>query len=58
MSFLHLHLLLNHVPVIGAVLGVLLLAAAVMRRSDELGKAALVLFALLAATSVVVFLTG
>ena len=58
MSFTPLHLRLNHVPVIGAVLGVLLLALAFVRRSDELGKAALGLFALLAATSVVVFLTG
>lgn len=58
MGSIHLHLLLNHVPVIGAVLGVLLLAVAIVRRNDELGKAALALFALLAATSVVVFLTG
>ena len=58
MSFVHVHLLLNHVPVIGAVLGVLLLAFALARRSDELGKAALGLFALLAAVSAVVFLTG
>ena len=58
MNSIHLHLLLNHVPVIGAVFGVFLLAAAFARRSDELGKAALGLFALLAATSVVVFLTG
>jgi uncharacterized membrane protein len=58
MSPIHLHLLLNHVPVIGSVLGVLLLAAALARRSDELGKAALGLFALLAAASVVVFFTG
>ena len=58
MGSMHLHLLLNHVPVIGAILGVLLLALAFVRRSDELGKAALGLFALLAATSLVVFLTG
>ena len=58
MSSIHLHLLLNHVPVIGTVLGVLLLAVAVARRSDELGRVALWLFALLAGTSVLVFLTG
>ena len=58
MDFTHLHLLLNHVPVIGAVLGVLLLSVALLRRSDELGKAALGLFALLAAAALVVFLTG
>ena len=58
MSSIHLHLLLNHVPVIGTVLGVLLLAVAVARRSDEIGRVALWLFALLAGTSVLVFLTG
>ena len=55
MSSIHLHLLLNHVPVIGTVLGVLLLAVAVARRSDELGRVALWLFALLAGTSVLCF---
>lgn len=58
MSSIHLHLLLNHVPVIGTMLGVLLLAIAVARRSDELGRIALWLFALLAGTSILVFLTG
>ena len=58
MSLTHLHLLLNHLPVIGSVLGVLLLSIALARRSDELGKVALGLFALLAAASVVVFFTG
>ena len=58
MSSVHLHLMLNHVPVIGAMLAILLLALAVARRSSELGKASLGLFALLGAVSIVVFLTG
>lgn len=58
MSSAHLHLMLNHVPVIGAVFGILLLGIAVLRRSDEIGKVALGLFGLLGAVSVVVFLTG
>ena len=58
MSSIHLHLLLNHVPVIGAVLGLALLGVAFLRRSDELGKFALGAFAFLGAVSVVVFLTG
>jgi uncharacterized membrane protein len=58
MNSIHLHLLLNHVPVIGAVLGVCLLAVAALRRSSELGKTALALFAVLAATAVAVFITG
>jgi len=58
MNSIHLHLLLNHVPVIGAVLGLALLGVALLRRSDELGKFALGAFAFLGAVSVVVFLTG
>lgn len=58
MNVVHLHLLLNHFPIIGAVLGVLILAVAVLRRSDDIGKLALWLFALIGATSIVVFLTG
>jgi uncharacterized membrane protein len=58
MNAIHLHLLLNHVPVIGAVIGVALLVGALARRSDELGKAALALFVVLASISAVVFLTG
>jgi hypothetical protein len=58
MSIVHAHLILNHVPVVGAVIGSLLLAYAVIRRNSEVGKIALALFTALAAVSVVVFLTG
>jgi hypothetical protein len=58
MNSIHLHLLLNHVPVIGAVLGLALLCFAYLRRSDEVGKFALGAFAVLGVVSVVVFLTG
>lgn len=58
MSVTHLHLLLNHFPVIGTVIGAALLAVALLRRSSELGKVSLALFAALGAISVLVFLTG
>lgn len=58
MNAIHLHLLLNHVPVIGAVIGVALLGLALARRSDEIGKAALGLFVVLAGVSAIVFVTG
>jgi uncharacterized membrane protein len=58
MNIVHLHLVLNHLPVIGASLGVLLLAAALLRRSEELSRVSLVLFVLLGVASVVVYLTG
>lgn len=58
MNLVHLHLLLNHVPVIGTVLIAVLLAWALLRDSSELGKISLGLLGLLAAVAVVVYLTG
>ena len=58
MSFTHIHLLLNHFPVIGTALGIALLAVALIRKSSELSKVSLGLFAALAAISVVVYFTG
>lgn len=54
----HLHLMLNHVPVLGTVFGLGLLAFAFWRRSDELKKTALGLFVLVALLAVPVYLTG
>ena len=48
MSWAHLHLALNHVPVIGLPIVLLLLAWAMVRRSPELTKASLGLLVLLA----------
>ena len=58
MNTVHLHLLLNHLPVVGTVIGTLLLAVALVRRSDELGRTSLGLFALLGLIAVAVYLTG
>ena len=58
MSLTHLHLLLNHFPVIGALIGVALLALALIRRSSELSKVSLGLFAALGIVTLIVFFTG
>lgn len=58
MSFTHLHLLLNHFPVIGAIIGVVLLGIAVLRRSSELGKVSFGLLAALGVISIIVYFTG
>ena len=58
MSLVHLHLLLNHVPVVGIVGLVVLFGLAIWRRSGELGKAALGLTVALAVVTVAVHLTG
>ncbi len=58
MNLAHLHLMLNHFPVVGSVIVALLLALALYRRSDELGRASLMLAALVGAVSVAVYFTG
>lgn len=58
MSVLHLHLLLNHVPVLGAFLAILVLGAALVRRRSEWACAGLWLVAALAIVAVGVYLTG
>ena len=58
MDLLHLHLLLNHVPVIGLILVTLLLAYALLKRSKEVQKLSLWAFVLLALVTIPVFLTG
>jgi uncharacterized membrane protein len=58
MNTTHLHLLLNHVPVLGTVFGLLILLIGCWRKSDELKKAALILFTLTTLVTVPVYLTG
>ncbi len=57
-NFVHLHLLLNHVPTVGTIvaLGVLLLAFA--KRSEELKRGALALFFAIALVSLPTYMTG
>ena len=57
MTWSHLHLMLNHVPVLGAVFGFLLLAYGVWRKNDTLQRAALWSFAVVALVAVPVYLT-
>lgn len=58
MNWAHLHLALNHVPVVGLPIVLLLLAWAILRRSAELLKAAFGLIILLALVTVIVQVTG
>jgi uncharacterized membrane protein YeaQ/YmgE (transglycosylase-associated protein family) len=58
MSPVHLHLLLNHVPVIGTIVTILLLGYAVLRGSPELVRVSLGMFVLLPLAAAVVYLTG
>jgi uncharacterized membrane protein len=58
MSITHMHLLLNHFPVIGTLLVTALFAVALMRKSSELSKVSLGMLAGLAVIAVIVYLTG
>jgi uncharacterized membrane protein len=58
MSVAHLHLLLNHFPVVGTIIVTVILGWALVGQHDEVTKVALALIAGIAAVSVVVFFTG
>jgi uncharacterized membrane protein len=58
MDAAHIHLLLNHVPVLGAVFGALLIAYAMVRDSDDVCRAGLWTLGVAGAAAVVVYLTG
>ena len=58
MNWAHLHLMMNHLPVLGTLFGLALLAWALLRRNDTLQRAALATFALAALAAIPVFLTG
>lgn len=58
MNTAHLHLMLNHLPVLGTGFGLLLLVAGLLRKSEDLKRASLATFVLSALLAVPVFLTG
>jgi uncharacterized membrane protein len=54
----HLHLMLNHVPVLGTAFGLALIGWAFMRRSEELKKVSLGVFIVVALLAIPAYLTG
>ena len=58
MSLTHLHLLLNHVPVIGLLGVIVLLAIALKLRNDVLTKTSFALLGVLGLLGIATFLTG
>lgn len=58
MDLLHIHLLLNHVPVIGTIGCALLLIAAFVTRSRDVAVAGLVTMVLVSLVALPVFFTG
>jgi hypothetical protein len=58
MNAAHLHLILNHLPVVGAPGVALLLMLGLLRKSADVQKAALIFAVLVGLTAIPVFLTG
>jgi hypothetical protein len=58
MNGAHLHLLINHIPVLGTAFGLVLLVFAVWKRSEDMRKAALAAFVVVALAAIATYLTG
>jgi uncharacterized membrane protein len=58
MNWPHLHLMLNHIPVLGTVFGLALLGWAVVRRHEPMQRIALATFVIAALAAIPVYLTG
>jgi formate hydrogenlyase subunit 3/multisubunit Na+/H+ antiporter MnhD subunit len=58
MSAAHVHLLLNHIPILGTIFGLLVLGYGMLRRSDEIKKTSLGVFVITALLTIPVYLTG
>jgi uncharacterized membrane protein len=58
MNAAHLHLMLNHVPVVGLVFALSLLGWGILRKQDALMKAAFAALVVVALLAVPAFLTG
>jgi uncharacterized membrane protein len=57
-NFVHMHLLLNHVPTVGTIVALGLLLLAFAKRSEELKRGALALFFAIALVSLPTYMTG
>lgn len=58
MNQTHIHLLLNHVAILGSVFSIILLIAGMVLKSDVLKKTAMIGFVMAALVAIPVFLTG
>jgi uncharacterized membrane protein len=58
MNLPHIHLLLNHFPIIGTIIGLGLFLFAVIGKSDDLKRAGLVVFAGIALLSIPTYMSG
>jgi hypothetical protein len=58
MNYAHIHLILNHMPVLGIGFGIVLMIYGFIRKSDEVKRVSLGVFVLAALITIPVYLTG
>jgi len=58
MSAAHIHLLLNHIPILGTIFALLLLLCGMLKRNEEMERASLGAFVMTALITIPVYLTG
>lgn len=58
MNGAYAHLVLNHFPILGTLFGLVLLAVAILRKSQELQRAALVTFVAVGILTIPAYLSG
>ena len=58
MNFAHLHLLLNHFPIIGTIVGLGLFLISLVGKNEDLRRASLIIFSAMALLSIPTFFSG
>ena len=58
MNWAHMHLLINHIPVLGMVFGTLLLVYGLVKKNEEIKRVSLGIFVIVAVATLPVYLTG
>jgi hypothetical protein len=58
MDFPHLHMLLNHFPVIGTIVGTGLFVVSLLGKAEDVRRASLIVFAAMALLTIPAFMTG
>ncbi|MEO8447684.1 MAG: hypothetical protein ABI528_09330 [bacterium] len=58
MNAAHLHLVINHFPVIGSAIAIFVLLIGILKKSDDIKKVSLMILVLTALVTIPVYLTG
>ncbi len=58
MNAAHLHLVLNHIPVIGSAIAIFVLLIGILKKSDDVKKVSVLILILTALITIPVYLTG